>query len=348
MKKLLKWLKGVSVLTAFCGLLSVGCLLHDQAKNKSNLEVGASYYYESVDTETYNFSLFGSVNSINESYFYNIPSYTEDSTLKHWGTLGDYYLKVSTFYEDSNRVMDINLQYKLKSVYYINNDDSMLQINDGVYTFNDDYVNVGTYRLYGSKLFNTISLRQYYFNVFDDTGDNHYIDLGLKLTFNFKDNTIATYDFAYLNYTLQVNEGYEYEDSNLYTMETLNIAQTFDIINNSNQTSTDTAYNEGYDSGYNNGYDDGRESVEDDLTDSYNNGYSAGYNAGYNADSVISTIFSGIIQVALVPVNFFLGVFNFEILGINLRAFIQALFTIALVIVVVKMVFGGKGGDSSD
>lgn len=346
MKKLLKWLKGLSVLTAFCGLLSVGCLLHDQSKHKVE-PVKASYYYESVNTETYNFSLFGSVNSINESYYSNLPSYTEDGTVYHWGSLGDYYLKISSSYIEQQLAIDVNFQYKIRNVFYVHNDDSILETND-VYSFNGDYVNVGSYRVAVGKLINTISIRQYYLNVYDSSGQNRYIELGFKLYFNFKDNTNAVIDFDYLTYNLQVNEGYEYEDTNLYTMETLNIAQTFDIINSSNQTSTESAYNEGYDSGYNNGYDDGRESVEDDLTDSYNNGYSAGYNAGYNADSVVSTIFSGIIQVALVPVNFFLGVFNFEILGINLRAFIQALFTIALVIIVVKMVVGGKGGDSSD
>lgn len=103
---------------------------------------------------------------------------------------------------------------------------------------------------------------------------------------------------------------------------------------------------------YNNGYNDGKTAgLSEGETTGYNNGYSVGYQAGYeqgySTDSTVTSIFSGILQVALVPINFFLAIFNFEILGINLSGFIRALFTIAITVIIIRTIFGGKGASDS-
>ena len=100
---------------------------------------------------------------------------------------------------------------------------------------------------------------------------------------------------------------------------------------------------QGYNDGYSQGYIEGLADLDGQIQDSYQSGYTDGYNEGFSADSTATTIISGIFQVALVPINFFLGIFNFEILGINFSSLIQALFTIAITIIIVKSVFGNKG-----
>ena len=94
---------------------------------------------------------------------------------------------------------------------------------------------------------------------------------------------------------------------------------------------------------YQDGYADGVASQQQLIVDARQEGYSSGYTDGHNVNQTAATIFSGILQVALVPINFFLAIFNFEILGINLSGFIRALFTVAITIIVIKSVIGGKG-----
>ena len=47
----------------------------------------------------------------------------------------------------------------------------------------------------------------------------------------------------------------------------------------------------------------------------------------------------------MVPVNFFLSIFNFEILGINMAGFVSALLTISIVIFLLRLIKGSKTDD---
>lgn len=102
-----------------------------------------------------------------------------------------------------------------------------------------------------------------------------------------------------------------------------------------------TGYNNGYEAGYQAGVD----SQQQAITDAYNNGYNAGYDAGFSVDSTAATIFSGILQVGMLPINVLLAIFNFEILGINLSAFISAILTVCLTVIVIRTVTGGKNSE---
>lgn len=140
---------------------------------------------------------------------------------------------------------------------------------------------------------------------------------GRIVTFNFGFND---YDFGFDDgYLTGYNEGY----------------------NSGYSSGTDYGYNNGYDVGYQAGVD----SQQQAITDAYNNGYSAGYNDGFSTDSTTATIFSGILQVGMLPVNVLLAIFNFEILGINLSAFISAIFTVCLTVIVIRTVTGGKNSE---
>lgn len=98
---------------------------------------------------------------------------------------------------------------------------------------------------------------------------------------------------------------------------------------------TNLAFNDGYSDGYDDGYEYG-------IDEGYSNGYSVGFSDGFSADSTATTIFSGILQVGMLPVNVLLAIFNFEILGINLSAFISAILTVCLTIIVIRTITGKK------
>lgn len=89
----------------------------------------------------------------------------------------------------------------------------------------------------------------------------------------------------------------------------------------------------------------------DDLLHFSKASYDAGYSQG-NLDGALDgvqmnpemfTIFNGILNIAMIPVNVFLAIFNFEVFGINLASAVTALLSICILIVVIKMVTGGKG-----
>ena len=104
------------------------------------------------------------------------------------------------------------------------------------------------------------------------------------------------------------------------------------------------SFTTGYDEGYNNGYSQG---LEDGGSSGYQTGYADGYSQGVSQDGAMSAIFGGIINIALLPINFFLAMLNFEVFGINIGSFVASLMTIAIVVMVIRMIFSG-GNKSSD
>lgn len=100
-----------------------------------------------------------------------------------------------------------------------------------------------------------------------------------------------------------------------------------------------TLYHQGYSDGYSQGANAGESA-------GYNNGYQDGYDTGYqdgvDLDTQTASIFSGILSVGLLPVNFFLSILNFEVFGINIGAFVSATLTIAIVIIIIRVITGKK------
>lgn len=92
---------------------------------------------------------------------------------------------------------------------------------------------------------------------------------------------------------------------------------------------------------YDRGYNDGR-------GDGYAEGFIDGIDEGASMDGTVITIFNGILSVALVPINFFLGIFNFEILGINITGFVTALVSVCVVIVLIRLIFGSKASGGKE
>ena len=108
-----------------------------------------------------------------------------------------------------------------------------------------------------------------------------------------------------------------------------------DMINTTVDNGYDNGYKEGYYVGYDLGYDTGNRS-------GYTIGYNDGYLEGASQDATASTIFTGVLDIALIPVNVFLSIFNFEVFGINISGIVSGLITVAVVIIIFRFLFGGK------
>lgn len=118
-----------------------------------------------------------------------------------------------------------------------------------------------------------------------------------------------------------------------YSFSNYMASQIQNYINN--EFELNNQYITGYNIGYNEGYQTG-------STDSYASGYNDGFNEAVGVNNTAITIFNGILNIALVPVNFFLAIFNFEILGINMSAFVSALLSICMIIILIRIVTGKK------
>ena len=135
------------------------------------------------------------------------------------------------------------------------------------------------------------------------------------------------------NYTIQwtssLNQPYMYLNFNIAIMP----SYYFD----------GSEYQQGYTDGWNAGNDNG---WDDGYRNGYNDGSADAWEEASQQDETAVTIFSGILSVGLLPVNFFLAILNFEVFGINIGAFVSALLTVAIVIIVTRIVVnGGNKGD---
>lgn len=113
----------------------------------------------------------------------------------------------------------------------------------------------------------------------------------------------------------------------------------------------ESGYESGYGFGYTDGYDEGldigtnqgyQSGYSDGNTQGYQTGYASGLLDGQSYDQTALTIFTGIIEVGLLPVNIFLQMFNYEIFGINISGVVSALLTISIVIIIVRFLLGKK------
>ncbi len=98
--------------------------------------------------------------------------------------------------------------------------------------------------------------------------------------------------------------------------------------------------NDGYNNGYDNGYSAGKAYGEANPNDSvknvyYNNGYAKGYEEGVNAEDTLNSF---ILSIAAVPVNMLAGMFNLNILGVNIANLVFSLLTAGIVILVLKKI----------
>ena len=131
----------------------------------------------------------------------------------------------------------------------------------------------------------------------------------------------------------------------------------------------DDGYDEGYTSGYTNGYENGYKNVNQDnfvsgkeegYTNGFNEGKKVGYSEGFDSGFSVGnttgysaglteglqsakegSFMSLATAVVDAPIKAFLGLMDFEILGMNMRYFYLSLLTAALVIAAFRLFSGG-------
>lgn len=101
----------------------------------------------------------------------------------------------------------------------------------------------------------------------------------------------------------------------------------------------DGTYSVGYEVGKNDGYQQG---LTDGRQGGYQQGYADGYTEGASQDETAVVIFTGILNVALLPINMFLQIFNFEVFGINIGGLVSAFLTVAIVVIIIRIITGKK------
>lgn len=106
--------------------------------------------------------------------------------------------------------------------------------------------------------------------------------------------------------------------------------------------SDNVVYQDGYNKGVDVGYSQGQ---VDGYYEGYDDGKRFGYRVGYSdgvGQSNDYTFFGLISAVIDAPLTYFTSLFNFDLLGVNLSSFIASLFTLCVIITVVKLCIGGK------
>ena len=164
------------------------------------------------------------------------------------------------------------------------------------------------------------------FTNFEITYDSYdYLEL-IKLKIGLDALTDELYAQIYYNNDLEAEQRSESDDtydnrSSSYLEITLKTNDFYNQINSLMYNNTND-YNDGYTNGYQTGYTDG-------------------YNIGSSQDETATAIFVGIINIALVPINFFLACLNFEVFGINIGGFVSALLTVAIIVIIVRIIVSG-------
>lgn len=242
----------------------------------------------------------------------------------------------SPYYQYTN--YGIRETFSLKSAYSQIYTDYMAYITFSRYIFNlNDYTNDGI------KITEGLQLKYGYYitpeNV-DGTftnlaGENITIELTLKrlsdqnatlITLDYVSTDSPIIDFSningvdYTDYYLRIVQVYKYGSSsfNATYYKSLEFNQYLG------------SYAQGYQNGYNSGI----------SQSNYQKGYNAGYNDGrqVGGNSFLS-LFAALVDT---PIHYLNTLFNYEILGTNIKNFLLALLTIAIVIAAIRFATGKK------
>lgn len=106
--------------------------------------------------------------------------------------------------------------------------------------------------------------------------------------------------------------------------------------------SSDSYYQQGYQTGFETGLNSGK---QEGYTNGYNSGYQDGELSGYNdgVNSANRYTFSNLLTAVVeAPVNVFMNLLDFNIMGYNLLSLVIGLLTLAVVVLIVKLCLGGK------
>lgn len=275
------------------------------------------------------------------------------STLVHSYNLSasqyiDIYSENTQFGDTDDYLLVHNLPINL---YSYESQDYSVELNF-YYTYNDNGNNV-----------NALFIQYFWNGTFD--ANNDCMTVSQQGVFGYLGTCNVYFDYAYFLYTddTNVNHSYQLQQDFSYIIGDV-VDDTWGGLNNKvislklNQLiiykMASGTYNsihtgvsgDSYDSGYQVGKQDG---YSIGLKDGINEGYQSGYDKGRadfeNQDEIVTSIFDGILGIGLLPVEFLMSIFNFEILGINFTHIVSALLSIMVLVILLRIVLGGKGGE---
>lgn len=273
--------------------------------------VTSSYTFNSSNVIT----VTNTVYDVNDRYsFWGISLYsfdiTTDSSGIHFRVYGNVLSRYtndgigSVFPVDSNYTYSSDGYYR---AYLTPSDANHFYTPIHVSVSSSDFVaNIYKIRIYSERV--SSNLRTYI--IYYDVNDN-YINFSIELHQNNGTFSDIPFSFMYSDRTYFISD-IELTDNQLYQ----------------------SGYGQGNTDGYDRGYTQG-------TSDGYTNGYNAGYGAGTNHGIETASDYSFLSLIGAVvdaPIKAFTGLFNFNILGVNLSSFFFGLFTIALTIAIIRVI----------
>ncbi len=229
--------------------------------------------------------------------------------------------------------------------------------NNADYLLSTGRLNSNNVTYYNGGFYNDKTLRTELENYLDENSSN-YNGGYLSLVFDTPISTTRYYSFVVrgfefgnsIEFYFDDNSTLEFNRADNFNIDSINlnglnknIIKIDLIFANADYLTFGLSANTLVEDSYNTGYNDGKGSV--DTANIYNSGYNAGYNVGKN-DGLIAGkdyTFIGLIGAVVdAPIKAFTSLFNFNLLGFNLLNFITALFTICVIVTIVRLCIGGK------
>lgn len=231
---------------------------------------------------------------------------------------------------------------------YINTNTKGVILNSKLYSYNTttkeinynnnfnlyfmyDYIDSSNYN--SSTYFNG-NVKKIIYGSYKDKGSyfkNEYTGITESIL-NSKYNFISYIDVNDNNVNIIIPLDSNY-DNDYYTFHTI-------FLTGGISDSYSNGYNNGYLDGYNNGYNDAKSPYYNKgYFDGKKYGYETGYNKGINESNDYT--FLGLISACIdAPITYFTSLFNFELLGVNISSFLTAIFTLCIIVTVVRLCLG--------
>lgn len=377
-------LKSLLFISALCSSISIGSMNMDHIENAIKLPKNSIAYGDYKDDDYYISDIY-SYSYQDTAIFTNydeVPDHYYTQLVYDYTIMVRYYVNRQNFntYYQLHRVY-INLDTKSPYSFCALNQDGVFDhslykssyvtaypyfIEFDLETYIDTLQEQSYYNAYFKTLF---SLDNYFltitdnvnlfnsFNYYVDNEDfdmmNLYIELPLSLIgqyFNASYSNIVD-NFPYSSIYNRFYRTYDNEKTYYLTAGGINNTFQRNYTSANSVITLNAIYNDGelfksqYSSptneNFNNGYQQG---LKDGQKDGHAKGYAEGLADGMK-DNTMFNIFNGILNIGMIPVNFFLSIFNFEILGINMAGFVSALLTISIIMFLLRLIKGSKADD---
>lgn len=173
---------------------------------------------------------------------------------------------------------------------------------------------------------------------YDGSGVRYYGDFGITLEIALVDLNGSPYKkLSYNNADdRDILRSIDLSDYSEYYISTITIYPSrSDLV-----TTYSIILGNSFTAGYNSGWWEGYKKAKNEISSSYQSGYQAGYNAGKDMGNY--SFFNLIGSIVDAPISYFSSLFDFTILGTNLRAFLLGLFTLSVVLILVRIALGKK------